>query len=402
MRAKLAVAFCCVALASAQAASVVFIVNATVHDKAAITGTVTIDTTAGTVTAVDLAVGAPDNFTFNSMDRSYQGSSGPAGYSVTVFSGSRGLQLTLRSDPSGTLVGYTGGAIDTSSAYSSFLISTANPVVSGSLSSHVPVTLSLAFDAPTVPRNMPVGLTFTVSNTSGSPLDGINFTETFGALMISTPNGLRTTCPSGAVTVVPSAGNTNTLSLAGLTLAASSSCTVVVSVTPLLFAIYTEAVTVGSSAGLGNTAKATLVSLAPPALSEFFVDTLLNSVASTRFTFTVSNPNSSNALTGIAFTDNLPGGMLIATGLTSDCPDGTISAPTGANAISVSGLTLPGGSSCTFSFFANGTVDGNVPNMTSPVTSSNGGTGLPATATFIAPSVTARKGRYMLYLWNFY
>ncbi|HEY1495403.1 MAG TPA: hypothetical protein VGF49_12715, partial [Candidatus Solibacter sp.] len=117
----------------------------------------TIDTTAGTVTAVDLAVGAPDNITFNSLARSYQGSAGSAGYSVTVFSGSRGLQLTLLSDLSGTLVGYAGGAINTinaSAASASFLISTSNPVVSGSLSSHVPVTISLAFDAPTVPRNM--------------------------------------------------------------------------------------------------------------------------------------------------------------------------------------------------------------------------------------------------------
>jgi hypothetical protein len=403
MRAKFALAFCCLAVASAQAASVVFTVNATVHDNAAITGTMTIDTSAGTVTSVDLSVGAPDNLTFNSMAGSYQGSAGSAGYSVTVFSRSKGLQFTLLSDLSGTLVGYAGGAINTSAASASFLVSTSNPVVSGSLSSHVPVTISLAFAAATIPLNESVGLTFTVSNQTASSLAGINFTDTVdGGLKLSTPNGLNTNCPSGTVTAGPAPGNTGIISLAGLTLAASSSCTIAVSVTATMLASFTNSVTVGSSAGLGNTAKATFVSLAPPTLSELLSDTQLNSVASTTFTFTIGNPNPSDSLTGIAFTDNLLGGVLIAPGLTGDCPSDTISAPTGTNVVSVSGLTLSGGASCSFTIVAYGTANGKFPNMTSPVTSSNGGTGLPATAMFAITPPTANRGRYTFYLWNFF
>ena len=104
----------------------------------------------------------------------------------------------------------------------------------------------------------------------------------------------------------------------------------------------------------------------------------------TRLSFTITNPNTI-PLAEIAFTDTLPGLIVLPpdNGLMGSCDAGTITAVPGSNSISLSGATLPGGSSCTFSVLVNGADIGVQNNVTSPITSTTGGglTGLPASDT---------------------
>jgi len=115
---------------------------------------------------------------------------------------------------------------------------------------------------------------------------------------------------------------------------------------------------------------------APPTLAIAFgaADVPLN--GSTPLTFLVANPNPQDPLTGIAVTDTLPPGVVVSTPsvLSGACGDGAITAPPGSNAIALSGGTLFGGGSCTFSVNVTGTAPG-FKIDTAAVTSLEGGAG---------------------------
>ncbi|HEV2186879.1 MAG TPA: Ig-like domain repeat protein, partial [Stellaceae bacterium] len=119
-------------------------------------------------------------------------------------------------------------------------------------------TLIKSFGAASIPVGGTTSLSFTVANTNAAAaLSGIGFTDSFPpGLAVSTPNGLSTSC-GGTVTAVAGTGS---LSLSGAPLAASSSCTIQVNVTPSAAAVMTNttgAITANGS-GPGGTASATL------------------------------------------------------------------------------------------------------------------------------------------------
>jgi uncharacterized protein YjdB len=124
----------------------------------------------------------------------------------------------------------------------------------------------------------------------------------------------------------------------------------------------------------------------PPTLNKAFADSqiqLSGPSSSTALSFTLSNPNASTSLTGLAFTDTLPSGLIVSTpsGLAGSCGGGTITADPGSHNISLSGATLASGSSCTFSVNVSGTETGVQTNTTSTVSSNEAEDGAPATAT---------------------
>jgi len=101
--------------------------------------------------------------------------------------------------------------------------------------------------------------------------------------------------------------------------------------------------------------------------------------------FTLKNPNAAQTLTGIAFTDNFPPGLVVATpnGLAGGCGGGVITAVAGTPVVSLSGATLTAGQTCTFSVNVTVTTGGNKVNTTGPVTSNESGAGGTASATLL-------------------
>src|SRR5262249_5381291 len=93
-------------------------------------------------------------------------------------------------------------------------------------------------------------------------------------------------------------------------------------------------------------------------------------------TFTINNPNASVGLTGVAFSDTLPSGLVVATpnSLSSTC-GGTTTATAGTGSVSLTGGTIAGGGSCTIRLHVTGTTSGVKNNTTGAVSSTNGGTG---------------------------
>jgi hypothetical protein len=144
----------------------------------------------------------------------------------------------------------------------------------------------------------------------------------------------------------------------------------------------------GTPTNVFNAGTFQFQALAAPTISKSFGAAAIPVGGTTSLTFTLTNPNTSVALSGIAFTDVLPTGLLVATpnGLTSSC-GGTITAVVGTNTVSLSGATLVGGASCTLSVNVVGTTDALANNTTGPVTTTIGVTGTAATASIVVGSV---------------
>jgi uncharacterized repeat protein (TIGR01451 family) len=84
----------------------------------------------------------------------------------------------------------------------------------------------------------------------------------------------------------------------------------------------------------------------PPTLTKAFAAGQTNPGDTVTVTFTLQNPNTTS-LTGVAFTDTLPTG-LVAQGLTTSvCSGGVLTAA--GSTISLTGVLLPGNGTCEFS-----------------------------------------------------
>ena len=260
-----------------------------------------------------------------------------------------------------------------------------------------PPTIVKSFGAASVPVNGSTTLTFTINNLNTAvTLTGVGFTDTLPAgLILATPNGLGGSCGGGTITAVSGASS---VSLANATIAPSSSCTFSVNVTGTTAGAKNNSVMVTSTeGGPGNTSNASITVVAAPTISKSFGAASIPLNGSTSLTFTISNPNASTTLTGIHFSDTLPGGLVVSSpnGLAGSCGGGTITAVAGSNNVSLSGASLAASASCTFTVNVTGTSAGNKQNTTSPVASNEGGTGGTASASILVvapPSITKSFG----------
>src|SRR5262249_20700831 len=97
-----------------------------------------------------------------------------------------------------------------------------------------------------------------------------------------------------------------------------------------------------------------------------------------------TNPNPGTPLTGVAFTDPLPAGLVVATpnGLMGTCDSGTITATAGSGSIMLAGAMLAANASCMFSVNVTGTSPGEKDNSLT-VTSNEAGPSNPSTASLL-------------------
>jgi uncharacterized repeat protein (TIGR01451 family) len=306
---------------------------------------------------------------------SLTGASLAANTSCTFAVNVTGTAAGLQNNTTGNVTSTEGGTGGTASA---------------SVTVVAPPSIAKVFNPTTIPLNGTTALTFTITNPAANTVaeTGVAFTDTLPTgLVVSTPNGLSNTC-GGTATAV--AGSTS-ISLTGGSIAVNSNCTLVVNVTGTASGQYTNTSGAVSSTngGTGNTASANLIVATPPTITKAFGAASIPLNGTTSLTFTIQNPNTGLTLTGIAFTDNLPAGLVVATpnGLNNTC-GGTATAVAGSGSISLSGGTLAASASCTVSVNVQGTTAG-VKNNSVQVTSTEGGTGNTSNAsiTVVAPPV---------------
>ena len=248
-------------------------------------------------------------------------------------------------------------------------------------------TIAKAFGAGSIPVGGTTTLTFTLTNpNSGTALTGVGFTDTLPA-GLTVANGTSAVC-GGTLTT---SGN-NTITLAGATISASGSCVFPVTVTGTSAGVKnntTNPVT-SNEGGTGLTASASVTVVAPPTIGKAFGASSIPVNGTTSLTFTLTNPNSGTALTGVGFSDTLPAGLTVANTTSAVC-GGTLTT-SGGNTITLAGATIAASGNCVFPVTVTGTAAGTKNNTTGPVTSTNGGTGGPASASVdvVAPPAISK------------
>jgi len=320
---------------------------------------------------------------------------------ATATAGSSSVSLSGASLAPGTsctvtvnVAGTTAGVKNNSVTVSDTVAGTGN-TSNASITVVAPPTIAKAFGAASIPLNGSTSLSFTITNPNAVALTGVAFSDTLPAgLVVSTPNGLTGSC--GAGTITATAGS-NSITLSGGTIAASSSCTFSVNVTGTTAGKQTNTTSAVTSTegGTGNTATASVDVVAPPSIAKQFNPSTIAVNATTSLTFIITNPAANvDPLTGVAFTDTLPTGLTVANATAAVC-GGTVTttAPTG---ISLTGATIAVGGQCQFSVTVTGAASGQYTNTTGNVTSTNGGTGNTATANLTVaspPSIAKAFGK---------
>jgi hypothetical protein len=219
--------------------------------------------------------------------------------------------------------------------------------------------------------------------------------------VVATPNGLTGACGGGVITAT--AGGSS-ISLAGATLPASGSCTFSVNVTGTTSGTkvnLTNPVT-SNQGGSGSPASAsiTVTAAAAPTIAKDFEVATIPLNGTTSLSFALANPNPRTSLTGVSFIDNLPAGLVVATPNTahSNCASGTIVARPGSSTISLFGVTLLAGRSCTVSVNVTGTTTGMKVNTTVAVTSVESGPGSTASASITVGTLPVTGSRSSTYV----
>src|SRR5579884_233469 len=246
-----------------------------------------------------------------------------------------------------TVTGAAAGAYtNTTSAVTSTNGGTGNTATANLTVTAPAPTITNTFGAASILVNTSTSLTFSIQNPNTSlGLTGVAFTDALPAgLVVSTPSGLTSSCGG---TTTAAAGSAS-IALVGGTLAANASCTISVNVTGVAVGVDSNTTSAISSneSGAGNTSNtATIAILGPPAITKAFGAASINLNATTSLTFTVSNPNSTVALTGVGFGDTLPTGLAVAkpNGLTGACGTGTITtgSVSGASVVNLANGTIP-------------------------------------------------------------
>lgn len=252
-----------------------------------------------------------------------------------------------------------------------------------------PPVISKTFPVATIPTNTGVTLTFTITNPNpGSAIHGVSFSDAFPAGMtVASPTGASASAGCGAPTFNPVAGS-GSITFSGGTIPAGGTCTLTVNVAAPAMGTYTNVSGNVSSTdtGTGNSASASV--RAVESLYNFrkaFSTSPVNVGTAVTLTFTLENRNLYDALTGVAFTDAFPAGMVVAPApaASTTCSPGTITATPGAGSIAFSGGTVNAGQICTVQVNVVSSVAGSHNNVSSVVTSTNGGDGGTASATLV-------------------
>jgi hypothetical protein len=259
------------------------------------------------------------------------------------------------------------------------------------------LTLTKAFARPTKAGET-VDLTFTLTNLAPTPAGDLGFTDDLDAVVAGL---VATDLPigfCGGTLFSPDDGST--LILVGGSLAAAGSpgdsCSVTVTLQVPIAAPLGTFTNITSDllqrgVSVGDPAVADLEIEPALAFSKTFLPDAIGPGSTSQLRFTIENLDKALLAGEIAFSDVLPAGLVIAkpSSASTDCTDGSLTAPDGGTVISLSGARLGVGATCTVTVNVTAAAVGTYDNVSGELTS-NAGSGGAAAATLTVDA--ARPG----------
>lgn len=321
--------------------------------------------TGGTVTAAN-----------NGSSLSLSGATIPAGGSCTVT-----VNVTITA--TGAFSDST-GPISTSNAG-------AGSAATASLNGPQPPSVALAFSPATIVLGGNAQLTVTLSNPNAVAITGAAFTDSYPTGLVNAATASASTTCTGAT--VSAANSGSSLSLSGASIPANASCTVTVTVTSNAAGSYTDSTGTVNTGNAGSAAAAsgTLTVLAPPTAAMSFSPASVLANSNSQLTVTLTNPNTTAAVSDVSFSDSYPAGLVntASASAATSCSGATVSAASGGNTLVLSGATIAAGGSCTVTVNVSSPTAGSYLNSTGAVSSANAGTGSAASATLTVSRLAA-------------
>ena len=250
--------------------------------------------------------------------------------------------------------------------------------------------------------NVQTTMQITIQNVANFALTQVGLLDILPVGLVPATDGLspseRSQC-GGTMAYDPL---TRRLTLTGGTIDAISTCTIQIAVISSSAGSYQNCIQSGAltnAEGATNDLACDTLTVAdlvnPPTITKSFLTDPVIGGATSPLQFTITNPNSTT-LTGIGFTDLLPVGLVVATPPNVTQCNGTLTTAvdvdTSRDLITLTGGSIAANSSCTVTVGTKAAVGGVYNNETGNVTSTEGGSGNPAsdTLTVIAPPIIAK------------
>ncbi|MBN2388905.1 MAG: DUF11 domain-containing protein, partial [Anaerolineales bacterium] len=265
-------------------------------------------------------------------------------------------------------------------------------------------------DYPTISKSFSPGpvavggtstLTFTITNPNPyAALSGIAFNDTLPPGLTVTTSGPTLTCGGSLNTTAP-----DMITFTGGTLAAGASCTLtgvtVTANTPGPHVNISGNISsdqTGTNYGPGGTAAASLTAIQPPQIDKLFGPNPIVAGGISTLTFTITNPNQDDSLSGVAFTDLLPAGVTVSGAVTTpQCGGGAVAVTNvgGRDQIALTGGSIIAGESCTVTVDTTSAITGTYANTSGNVSATTAGVGNTAadtlTVTATHPGISILK-----------
>lgn len=264
----------------------------------------------------------------------------------------------------------------------------------------LPPTVAKAFAASPVAAGQPNRLTVTISNPNpGQALSNVALRDDLpaGLFVAQVPNA-STTCASGAVSAVASAGSAQ---VSGATVPAAGSCSFqfdTVSNVPGLYVNTIASNSLSSDQGLSNPdpASASVRVLQPPTLTKAFLPPTISPGGTSRLVLTLGNDNLAAQTLLQALDDNLPLGVVVAAtpNVGGTCP-GAVTAAAGTDLVRyANGASIPAGG-CTIEVNVTAASAGTYTNqvLAGALRTAAGANPEPATANLVASPLGSVSGR---------
>ncbi|MEC8195061.1 MAG: hypothetical protein VX228_01785, partial [Pseudomonadota bacterium] len=240
-----------------------------------------------------------------------------------------------------------------------------------------PPDLAIAFAANPVAEGLTSTLTYTIdASTISTAISGMGFTNTLpSGMVLATPTGATSTC-GGTLTAV--AGSSN-VSLTGGALAANGTCAISVDVfaaTPGAYANTTSVLSTNLGDGASGSATLTVNAAPQPPFAQAFAPDSMQEGQTSTLTYTIDNSGAFVEANTMAFTNNLPSGLVVAStpNITNTC-NGTPTAVASSSVVSLAGGTVAAGATCTLSVDVTSVTANTYVNLSGDLTTNLGNSG---------------------------